>query len=259
MLYTNNYHLNIVEGSDLVNPMSVDNPNYQAIDATMYANECASVGTATELKTGTVHALTRTKNNQTTFKFRATSRYALGDTFTVDGSAVTAQYVDGTTLKDGCYIIGSEVICTLNGTQLTIYATYIPEANNVPFDDANVPYTASTVQEALNKSSNAQNITFTGNTTIKQEFTDFMVVDTVTQTGNTIEVGAWDITVPVPSKTGYTCIGILGYAFTRVANNSVSSIRIEGSDVRIRGNNQGSRNTQYNVNLDLLWVKTNVL
>ena len=131
MEYSEHYGLNLVEGTDTVNPMTVDKPNYEKIDETMYANECASVGTATELTTGTVHALTRDKENQNVFRFRATSNYTVGDTFTVDGDVVTAQMSDGTTLADRCYIIGSDVLCALIGTQLTLFIPKKYDANNV--------------------------------------------------------------------------------------------------------------------------------
>ena len=35
MTTTENYNLNIVEGSDNVNPLVVDNPNYETIDTIM--------------------------------------------------------------------------------------------------------------------------------------------------------------------------------------------------------------------------------
>lgn len=123
MQYTTNYNLNIVEGTDIVNPMSVDNPNYSTIDSVMYANECNAIGSATELKSGTVHALTRVKANQNVFRFRATARYVAGDTFTVDGNVVTAQLPDGSALADGAYIIGSDVLCALVGSQLTLFVS----------------------------------------------------------------------------------------------------------------------------------------
>ena len=125
------YGLKLVEGTDTVNPLTIDKPNYEDIDGIMYANECASVGTATEVTTGTVHALTRTKDSQNVFKFRATSNYIVGDTFTVDGDVVSAQFSDGSTLSDRCYIIGSEVLCSLNQEQLTLYIAKIYDATNV--------------------------------------------------------------------------------------------------------------------------------
>lgn len=125
------YHLKLVEGTDTVNPLLIDKPNYEDIDDIMFANECASVGTATEITTNNVHALTRAKDTQNVFKFRATSNYIVGDTFTVDGDVVSAQFSDGSTLSDRCYIIGSEVLCSLNNGQLTLYIAKIYDATNV--------------------------------------------------------------------------------------------------------------------------------
>ena len=122
MRYTDNYELNLVEGSDIVNPLVQDVPNYEAIDAAMFDNKEHSVGVATELKTGTVHSLTRQNADAAVFRFTATSDYTVGDTFEVDGVQVSALLVDGTTLPNRCYIIGSEVLASLKGTLLTVYA-----------------------------------------------------------------------------------------------------------------------------------------
>lgn len=122
MRYSDNYELNLVEGSDIVNPLVQDVPNYEAIDAAMFDNKEHTVGVATELKTGTVHALTRQNEDAAVFRFTATSDYTAGDTFEVDGVQVSALLVDGTALPNRCYIIGSEVLASLKGTLLTVYA-----------------------------------------------------------------------------------------------------------------------------------------
>lgn len=123
MRNSTNFNLNLVEGSDLVNPLVQDVPNYEAIDEQMYKNECNSVGIATELKSGTVHALTRTIPNASMFRFKATSNFTAGDTFTVDGIQVSALTPNGETLASNSYIIGSEVLCALRETLLTVYVS----------------------------------------------------------------------------------------------------------------------------------------
>ena len=123
MRKSTNFNLNLVEGSDLVNPLVQDVPNYETIDEQMYKNECNSIGIATELKSGTVHALTRTIPNASMFRFQATSNFTAGDTFTVDGIQVSALTPSGETLASGAYIIGSEVLCSLRETLLTIYTS----------------------------------------------------------------------------------------------------------------------------------------
>ena len=123
MRKSTNFNLNLVEGNDLVNPLVQDVPNYEAIDEQMYKNECNSIGIATELKSGTVHALTRTIPNAPMFRFKATSNFTAGDTFTVDGIQVSALTPNGETLASNSYIIGSEVLCVLRETLLTVYVS----------------------------------------------------------------------------------------------------------------------------------------
>lgn len=123
MLNTTHYNLNIVEGSDLVNPLTQFNPNFEAIDAAMYANEMAAFTLATELKSGTVHALTRTVAGSTLFRFVATSDFTAGDTFTLDGSQVTALTTDGQPLTTGSYRIGMVVLAALTGSVLTLFVS----------------------------------------------------------------------------------------------------------------------------------------
>lgn len=121
MLQSTHYALKLVEGSDIVNPLVIDRPNYETIDDTMYENESKSIGNATELKSGTIHALTRTKGNQRYFCFTATSNYDAGDTFTVDSVPVTALLPNGTALPDNAYVVNGTVLCSLIGTLLTVY------------------------------------------------------------------------------------------------------------------------------------------
>lgn len=122
MQNTSHYSLNLYEGSDIFNPLIVENGNTETIDTQMYANDIACIGLATELKNGTVHALTRTTHTDAPmFRFIATSKYNVGDTFTVDGVQVSALLSDGTTLSDGAYVINSNVLCCLTGTVLTMY------------------------------------------------------------------------------------------------------------------------------------------
>lgn len=182
MLHSTHYNLNLAEGTDLVNPLTVDVPNYQTIDSTMYANEQSGVGSATELKTGTIHAITRTAPARSVFKFTSTSVFNLGDTFTVDGNVVTALYPDQSSLKNRCFIVGSEVLCLLTGSQLTVLATYLPNANEVPYDDDNSSFTADDVQEAIEKVDAKTNVT------------------TVSYTSTTTNAGLFNVSAVSPDK-----------------------------------------------------------
>ena len=118
---TTNYGLNISEGTDLVNPLTDIFPNFETIDTDLKDVSDSAVGSATELLTGTVHALTRADSDRDIFTFTATSNFEAGETFTLDGVQVTALTPDGQTLSTGCYIIGSEVLCAVKGTLVTFY------------------------------------------------------------------------------------------------------------------------------------------
>ena len=118
---TTNYGLNISEGTDLVNPLTDIFPNFETLDTDLKSVSDSAVGSATELLTGTVHALTRSDSDRDIFTFTATSNFEAGETFTLDGVQVTALTPDGQTLSTGCYIIGSEVLCAVKGTLVTFY------------------------------------------------------------------------------------------------------------------------------------------
>lgn len=168
MLQSTHYELKLVEGSDIVNPLVIDRPNYEVIDGVMYENESKSIGSATELKSGTIHALTRSKGNQRFFCFTATSNYEAGDTFTVDSVPVTALLPNGTALPDGAYVINGTVFCSLIGTLLTVYTGgaaiaddslrlggELPEYYAKASDLTSVSNTASSAQTMAVNNSNA--------------------------------------------------------------------------------------------------------
>ena len=121
MRNTTHYNLNIVEGTDIVNPLVVDNPNYEAIDEAMWNNAVAGIPLATELKGGTIHAITRSNRDASMFRFVATSDFVAGETFTVDGVQVTAYTTNSEPLATNAYRIGASVIACLVGTVLTLF------------------------------------------------------------------------------------------------------------------------------------------
>ena len=140
MTSTTYYNLNIVEGTDIVNPLIVDNPNYEKIDETMHNNAVAGVTLATEITNATVHAITRENSDCAVIRFIATSEWKAGDTATVDGVPVTALLPSGETLPDGAYVINANVLCILTGTNLTFYLgnKKLENANEIPFNDTTV-------------------------------------------------------------------------------------------------------------------------
>lgn len=122
MQKTTNYELNIVEGSDIVNPLTVDNPNYRKIDETMYANQIATTPRATEIKSGNIHAITCLVEGVTFFHFTAVSDYNEGDTFSFNSTPVVAVLPDGSGLPKNCFRVNSEVLASVVGTRMTIYS-----------------------------------------------------------------------------------------------------------------------------------------
>ena len=130
MRESEHFNLNLVEGSDIVNPLVTDVPNYESIDAQLFKNQNAGVQNATELKSGTVHAITRLVPDAQMITFTATSNFVAGDTFTVDGIQVSALTVSGEQLPTGAYVINSQVLAILKGTLLTVYGVGSETADN---------------------------------------------------------------------------------------------------------------------------------
>lgn len=138
MQYTTNYNLITVEGTDVVNPLVQMNPNFTDIDAAMFANKQATIGTATEITVGTVHSITRANTDSNYFRFTATSNWTTGDSMNVDGVAVSVFLTDGTTPGTGSYVINSEVFGMISGTRVTLFLASAPvtslDADQVTFD-----------------------------------------------------------------------------------------------------------------------------
>lgn len=152
MQYTTHYNLNLPEGTDIVNPLVQDNPNYTAIDTALYNNKLRVIGSASEVKSGTVHAITRSDTDINIFRFVATSNYVTGDTFTVDGTSVTAVLPDGTNPKNGAFVINASVLCILDGARLSLVGIEgSVEASDVEYDNSNSGLSANNVNSAIDE------------------------------------------------------------------------------------------------------------
>ena len=163
MQYTNHYNLNLPEGSDIVNPLVQDNPNYSAIDTALYDNKVRTVGNATEVKSGTVHAITRSDADIDVMRFTATGDWITGDTMTVDGSPVSIYLSDGTAPLTGAYVINTEVMAAVNGSRVTLYVgagVTSLDAADVNYDNSTSGLTANNAQAALDELSESQNIKY---------------------------------------------------------------------------------------------------
>ena len=202
MQYSSNYNLNLVEGTDIVNPLVIDKPNYQTIDAAMKANKDAAVNAASHTKAGTVHAIVRTNTDANTFRFVASAPFVSGDTFTVDGVSVTGINTAGEGLNTNDFVIGASVLCILNlGTltlnvnkNVTIPATY--DADDIVFDNTGTDLNSTNAEDAIKE--------------VNRKF-DKYVIDKVTTTlSPSVVVGqnVYTYFVANVAKSGYKAIGV---------------------------------------------------
>ena len=151
---TPNYSLNIAEGTDTVNLLTQCYPNFSTLDTVVKGIDDSAITVASETKSGTVHQLVRSNANRNVIRFSATSNFTLGDTFTVDGTPVTATTVAGTALQTGDFVINSNVIAILNGALLTVYAggsAPSPAAADVSYDNTGSGLTSTNVQDAIDE------------------------------------------------------------------------------------------------------------
>ena len=152
MNQSTNYNLKIYEGTDLFNPLTVENVNFNDLDSIVKDVSDAAIGRATELLTGTVHALTRVDPDRDYFAFTATANFTAGDTFTLDGAQVSALTPDGQQLATGAYIIGSEVLVLVKGTLLTfiLNPAKAPDADKLDGHDSSYFAKDSDMTQAQN-------------------------------------------------------------------------------------------------------------
>lgn len=153
MTYTTNYNLMLVEGTDVVNPLTQLNPNISDIDSQMKSNADATVARATCTKTGTNHAVTTANSDAAMQRFTATGNWETGDTMTIDGVSVSVYLPDGTAPQTGCFVINSEVIIAINGSRVTLYAApaLSQSASDISYDNTLSGLSASDVQDALDE------------------------------------------------------------------------------------------------------------
>lgn len=133
MKTTTNYNFKQYEGTDIFNPLTVEAQNIQSIDTNMGKNRDAAVQLATEIKSGTVHAITRSTPGAAVIRFVATSDWVQGDTCTVDGVQVSTLLTTGETLPSGAWKINANVLAVLNGTVLTVF-TSTPSGGGTEID-----------------------------------------------------------------------------------------------------------------------------
>lgn len=155
---TTYFNLKKPTGDDLYNHLTIDNPNMDAIDTAMHNNQQAAICTATHSRVGKVHTLTRQGGKSPMFRFVATAAFTEGDTFTVDGQAVTATLPDGSGLSAGAFVINSNVLACLVGTQMTVYTVAGAGSLDAATLDGH-PASYFAVADETAKKSTSQNVT----------------------------------------------------------------------------------------------------
>lgn len=109
----------------------------KAISETQYRKD--GITTYTHSRSGTVHALIGTGYS---IRFRATADFVNGDTFTVNGTAVTASTPNKESVVNA-FKSGSMVMAQINGTLLTIYSDAQTTANTALANAATAQTTAN--------------------------------------------------------------------------------------------------------------------
>lgn len=154
MTTTTNFGFNIPDGTDNVNLLTQNYPNWSNLDAILKAIKDTGITAATATKSGANFAVVRSDTDCKFFGFVALSNYDAGDTFTVDGIPVTATTPAGTSLPQGAFVINQSVLACLNGAVLTVYvsagATTI-DAEDVNYDNSGSGLTATDVQAAIDE------------------------------------------------------------------------------------------------------------
>ena len=127
MQTTTNFGLKEYDSGDYFNPLTVENYNTGKIDTEMKAVADKTIGRATELVSGGVHAITLLDTDCKTFQFTATGNYTALETFTLNGIAINAYMPDGSALTTDAYKTGAVVMCSRNSddSALTFYLSSV--------------------------------------------------------------------------------------------------------------------------------------
>lgn len=189
---TTNYDLTLYEGADIFNPLEVENGNTHNLDTILKNISNKAIPLANELKSGTVHALTRTDPDAAMFRFVATADWNTGDTCTVDGVQVSTVTVGGTALTDKSWVINSNVLCCIVGTVLTVFAGGVSEAGTIDADTleghtADYFATAESLNNyALKSVSSSVQLTVAGWVVSGEGYTQNVTAAQVTSTSNLV-------------------------------------------------------------------------
>ena len=183
---TTYYEFNKPQGSDLVNPLTDTNPNWDLADAALHELNERSFANATETVVLGVHAISRLNTYTKFIKWIATANFTAGDTFTVDGNVVAASTPSGASLADDAYVSGAVVIACLNAddSAMTIFVS----GTNVATDSARLGGELPSYYATASDMSNAQ--TDIGNIQALDGTTSIATIGDGTLTGAVAEINS---------------------------------------------------------------------
>lgn len=227
---TTYYEFNKPAGSDLVNPLTDTNPNWDLADAALHELNERSFANATETVVLGVHAISRINQYTKFIKWIATANFAAGDTFTVDGNVVAASTPAGAALATGAYVTGSVVIACLNAddSAMTIFVSGTNVATDSERLGGELPNYYATASDMSNAQTDIGNIqalngttsivgigdgTLTGAVdTLNTKLTDESITVIDYESSQSISAtNCVEITVPATEYTGYQVIASTPY------------------------------------------------
>lgn len=233
MTTTTNYNLNIVEGTDVVNPLVQFNPNFTSIDGIMKNNADASIDRATCVKSGTNHAVTRSNTDASVFRFTATGNWDTGDTMTVDTVPVSVYTPNGSALLTGAFVINTEVLASIQGTRVVIYtantqATSI-DASDVVYDNTVSGLSSTNAQGAIDELRTAGNILY-DNTVSGLSATN--VNDAIDEVASSVTSGSYTKVAEALAGLTYSAqLASLATAYSSLTNEQKLSAKIIRSGI----------------------------
>lgn len=228
---TPNFGFNIAEGTDTVNLLTQCYPNFTSLDSILQAIKETGVTTSVATRTGTNFAIVRTDTDCNVLRFIATANYVAGDTFTVDGVAVTATTPAGTALPGGAFVINQSVLAILNSSVLTVFAggASDPDASDVDYDNTTSGLTATDVQAAIDEIDSAVD---TLEASVNTELTASLTAGATQVTFTDARITATaklllffdDVFVPFTNVIPGT--GTITYEFDALASNTTATLWI---------------------------------
>lgn len=113
MTNTDHFNLELYEGTDLFNPLTVENGNAEKIDNFMWRISCGNAQKYQELFLSNVHNLgiaSGSSIGSCLLYFTATQKWTAGDTMKIDGNAVSVRTPAGNTPPTGAWVLGVTVL-----------------------------------------------------------------------------------------------------------------------------------------------------